>query len=111
MQPLFNGLITNDKLCFVQRARLTRHRARSPRLPGQRDLTAAPAYSPGDASRQGGSHAPAVAAAPAVAGGAGRATTLGSGLSAATDGDATRRVAPDQQAKRRAARSGGTACG
>lgn len=82
MQPVLNGLITNDKICFVQVARLPVTPARSRRHDGPDGATADnPLYSPAEMDQPGGSDGTAaMACAAGSAGHAGRAPALGPGL-------------------------------
>jgi hypothetical protein len=81
MRAIFNGLITNDKICFVRASRLTLGRSSRRR---EYDRIAAPvlAYPPGESGHQEGSDEAAVAHPAATAPHAGRTTALGSRLSA-----------------------------
>ncbi|HET7080730.1 MAG TPA: hypothetical protein VFM49_25125, partial [Chloroflexia bacterium] len=84
VEALLNGLIANDKICFVRFARLARERARpsSPRGPRR---PPAPGYPSDDGDRQGGGDEAGVAHPTGGAGGAGRATALGPRLPGALE--------------------------
>src|SRR5262245_33685276 len=88
-----NGLIANDKVCFVRTARLVhdRGRRRSSREPhGSAGLR----YPPADGDRRGGRDEAGVAHPTGTAGDTGRATALGPRLSGDPDLDAPGRRGP-----------------
>ncbi len=108
MQSVLNGLITNDKICFVRVARLPAR----PALPS-RYCRAAPTeelpYSPADRHQQGGRDETAVADPADVARLDGRAAAVGSGVSAVAELAVARSTDPIVGGEQRA-RSGGGRC-
>jgi hypothetical protein len=94
VQLVLNGLIANDKICFVRVARLVHDRVRrsSPRVQ-RRPPTRG--YPSDDGDRRGGSDGAGLAHATGAAGDIGRATTLGPRLSGTPDVDAPGRRGRD----------------
>jgi len=87
VQPILNGLIANDKICFVRIARLMRDQARRSSPRGRR-RPPNPGYPSDDGDRCGGSDETRLAYPTGVAGATGRGPALGPRVSgaAALDG-------------------------
>jgi hypothetical protein len=97
---VLNGLIANDKICFVRIARLVRDRVRHPSSRGPRRRPS-PRYPSDDENRRGGRDEARLAHSTGATGDAGRAAALGPRLSGPPDLGAPGRGGPDDGGGRR----------
>src|SRR5262249_47200784 len=78
---LLNGLITNDKFCFVRTSQITLRWAHRPRRDSPQAAVAAKGYLPETPHSRGGAYEAPVANPPSLSGSRRRSPTLGPGVS------------------------------